>query len=123
MKMTAYLVTLLAIVATFWLGIGAMEKVSLSGLFILLLVSIPYLLGMWVLSRMKLHSTVIMVSVVMILLSLAGVYLIYDAFFLHPDPQSGLVFFTVPVYGFPIVLLTTAFAFAAERKHRLNQET
>jgi hypothetical protein len=117
MKPFAYLVTTLAIAATFWFGIDAMEeRFSASGLLILLLVSIPYLLGMWVLSRMKLVGTTLLVSVMLILLSLAGVFLIYDAFYLHPDAQSGLVFFTVPVYSFPVILLVTAIAFMMERK-------
>ena len=117
MKPFAYLVIIFAIAATFWFGIEAMEdRFSVSGLFLLLLLNVPYLLGMWVLSRMKLPRTTLLVSVVMILLSLAGVFLIYDAFYLHPDAQSGLVFFTVPVYSFPVILLVTAIAFMMERK-------
>jgi len=116
MKQAAYIITVLAIGATFWFGIEAMgDKFSLSGLLILLLVSIPYLFGMGVLSRMKERRTTIMLSVVLVLLSLVGVYLIYDAFFLHPDPQSGLVFFTLPVYGLPMIMIVSAIAFVMER--------
>ena len=116
MKRVAYIITVLAIGATFWFGIEAMgEKFSLSGLLILLLVSIPYLFGMGILFRMKERRTTMMLSIVLVLLSLVGVYLIYDAFFLHPDPQSGLVFFTLPVYGFSVIMVVSAIAFFMER--------
>ena len=117
MKIFAYIMTVLGIVATFGRGVYAMgETVTVKGLLILLVVMIPLLFGLWVLSRTKEKKSIAVMSAVLILLSLAGMAMLYDAFFLHPDAQSGLVFFVLPVYQFPVILIATAAVFFRERK-------
>jgi hypothetical protein len=91
------------------------ERVSFSGVLIVFLVIVPYLFGLWLLSRTKRPAAIYLVSIIMILISVSGAYLLYDALFLHPDAQSGLVFLTIPVYGFPVVMLTAAAVYIMQR--------
>ena len=117
MKTTAYLFVLSAIAATFYFAVISMgEKFDLKGLAIIFAVVIPYFLGLGLLFWVKQRTAVITASSVMIILSLLGSYMLYSSIVLHPDAQSGLVFFVLPVYQFPIVLITAVFAFFMERK-------
>jgi len=117
MKFFAYSITILGIVITFGLGVYAMgETVTVKGLLILLVIMLPLLFGLGVLSRTKEKKSIAVMSTVLILLSLAGMVMLYDAFSLHPDAQSGLVFFVLPVYQFPVILIATAAVFFRERK-------
>ena len=123
MKTSAYIITLLAIAATFYFAVIAMgDKFSVKGLAITFAVVIPYFLGLGLLYRVRSRTAVVTVSAVLIILSLLGTYMIYSSIILHPDAQSGLVFFVLPVYQFPIVLITAVFAFFMERRYILSKE-
>ncbi|BAF72039.1 hypothetical protein [Sulfurovum sp. NBC37-1] len=117
MKTTAYLLTILAIAATFYFAVISMgDKFNMKGLAIIFAVVIPYFLGLGLLFWVKSRTAVITASAVMIILSMLGTYMLYSSIILHPDAQSGLVFFVLPVYQFPIILITAVFAFFMERK-------
>lgn len=123
MRTSAYLLTLLAIAATFYFAVIAMgDKFNIKGLAIIFAVVIPYFLGMGLLYWVKSRTAVITASIVMIILSLLGMYMLYSSIILHPDAQSGLVFFVLPVYQFPIILITAVFAFFMDRKYCSHDE-
>ncbi len=117
LKKFSYFVTVSAILVTLGTGIYAMgESIKVSGLLILLLVIVPYLFGMWVLSRMKQEKTIRLLSFVLILLSVAGTAMLIDAMLLKNDAQGATVFFVLPVFQFPIVLISAAYGFFMQRK-------
>ncbi len=117
LKKLSYFVTTAAIIATFGIGIYAMgDSVKISGVFILLLVILPYLLGIWVLSRMKLVKTIRVVSYVLLAISILGTAMLVDAMFIHTDAQGGVTFFVLPVFQFPAVLLSAVYGFLAQRR-------
>jgi len=117
MKRAAYIITWAAIAAVFGLGIYAMgENVSLQGLGFLFVVVIPYLGGMWALLNMHFPLSEKILSWTLILLSIVGVYLICDALFIHPDPQSSWIFIALPVFLFPIVMIAGVVAYVIQRK-------
>ena len=117
LKKLTYFITMLAIISTLGIGIYAMgDQVKMSGLFILLLVILPYVAGAWVLSRMKLKKTIRVHSFVLLLISILSTSMLIDAMFIHPDAQGGVVFFVLPVFQFPAVLLSTAYCFLVQSK-------
>ena len=112
MKRVAALLLVTAWVLEFALGIQAMEdRLSLSGLGFLLLLSLPYLLGLGLLRLTRSPRAATPVAGLMIFLALAGSSVLLDAFYIHPDPQSGLALITVAVYGMPIVALAGAIGY------------
>jgi hypothetical protein len=116
MNTFAYLITVIAMIITVGLGIYVMdERFSASGALIMLMVIVPYLFGLWLLSKTTQSATARLVSSVLLILSVAGSYILYDALFIHPDAQSGLVFFVLPVYGLPVVILSAAAVFVMQR--------
>ena len=50
-------------------------------------------------------------------------YLYYDAFYVHPDPQSGLLFVFVGIWAFPVVALLWTIAFIIEKYTAEGNET
>jgi hypothetical protein len=117
MKQAAYIVTWAAIAAVFGLGIYAMgKKISIQGIGVLFVIVIPYLAGMWLLSRLQVRSSVRVIAWTLILLSLTGIYLISDAVFIHPTAQSSMIFMVLPVFIFPVVMLAGVIAFVLQRK-------
>lgn len=89
---------------------------KLSGFLVLMLINIPYLVGLGVVAWLKEDKSIWLMGSVLILLTLIGTYMLYSALVLHLDAQSGLVFFVVPVYTFPVVLITAVIAFVIGRK-------
>ena len=119
MKKITYLIVALAIAATFYFAVVSMgDEVSVKGLAVILAVTIPYFLGIGLLAWFKSRAAVMTMSIVMILLALVGSYMLYSSTMVHPDAQSGMAFFVVSVYQFPIILITAAFAFFMERRAR-----
>jgi len=119
MKQIAYLFILLAIAATFYFAIISMgDSFSFKGLATMFVVTVPYFAGMAFLAWFKSRGAVVTMAVGMIALSLLGTFMLYYSILLHPDAQSALTFFVLPVYQFPAVLILAAFAFFMERKAR-----
>lgn len=116
MKRVTYIITWIAIVATLWFGIDAMgETRSFSAFLILFVVIIPYLLGLWLLRISRVKKVIRLVSGIVSLLAIAGVYMLYRSLVLYPDAQSGMVFLVLPVYQFPVMLLTAAAVWIMQR--------
>ena len=117
LKKTAYAISSLSLLSVFSLGIYSMGgDISLEGILILLVTMIPMLYGIWTLTRVKQISAVRILSYALIALGIASLASLYDALFAHPDAQGGMVFFVIPVYQFPVLLIASASAFYINRK-------
>ena len=118
MKRSTIMVSILGIVVTLVLVLGRLEEFTPEVLPLLLLLVSPYLimlamafyLGEGGGSRFFTLSS-------WILLAMAGAFYL-DAFILHPDPQSGLVFVVVTTYQWGLLLPVLAIAYYLHRKEK-----
>jgi len=122
MKHSTIAVSILGIVMTLGLSLWRVRDFDLSAVAILLLFVSPYLTMLAMAFFLgdgggKRFFTLCS----WILLAMAAAFYL-DAFILHPDPQSGLVFFVVSTYQWALLLPVLAIAYYLHRKEKGNTQ-
>jgi len=120
MKKVAYGTALIAVLLTFAAGINATESIESSAVLFLLLNSVPYAL-ISVFLYFSRHQLMVWVnSILLLVLSLAGVATLLYEMFIHKDAQSALAFVVIPLYQLFIYLLLAlpAYLFTLKKNNK-----
>ena len=105
MKKIAYLMNMIGLVLT--VGIGLLQSFSFETMGYLLLIITPYLFAMLLTKWSKNSIAMMVMAGISSILMLAGIFLIIDAMYIHPQAQSGLAFPVVAVYQWVILLVVS----------------
>jgi hypothetical protein len=77
--------------------------------------NLPYLMILFLAGKASQARAIKVADIIGTLIVFSGVLLYADAAFLHPDPQGGLVFITVPFYQWLVLALWAGIHFLFRR--------
>lgn len=108
MKVFSTIVALLALVITGYIGMTNLDTpLTLAGIGFIGWALSPYLLLMILVKFTKRRLSLFVLSVLTFLVGVFGLVMFADAFYLHPDPQAGLVFAAVPFWQWSAILIVS----------------
>ena len=106
MKQLTYAITVLASIVVVGIGIHSMDTLSMTAIGFLIWAISPYLFALFMIERSRKSMAVKILFGVSLFIVVAGIYLLVDAMYLHPDAQGALAFVVVPMYQWMILLIT-----------------
>ena len=117
-KTIAYFVGILASSLTIVVGVLNMDTFTLGVMGFLVWAVSPYLYGM-ILPKLLSKRKAIIVSVLLIsVIATAGIFLLIDTMYIHPDAQSALAFVVIAAYQWGLLLLATIPIYVINKKGR-----
>lgn len=116
-KLISYGVNLLASLVTITVGILNMDTFALGAIGFLVWAISPYLFAVFMIKQRTQYTSTLVVTGVSSFISVAGIYLLVDAMYIHPDPQGALAFVVIPMYQWVILLIIALQSFSLEYYH------
>ena len=114
MKKIAYVIVVLGLLVTGGLGFSSLSQpltATAAGLLGWAVSPYPFLLFLLGRQHERVHA--VMVALLAIAVSVFGMAMLVDAFYVHPDAQAGLVFLVAPLWQWGGILLGGIYRLAA----------
>jgi Kef-type K+ transport system membrane component KefB len=108
-RLTVLLLCVTASITT-WFIVQLKPSSTSAGLWVAALLITPYAaMLVWLMARRRRRQSVEAWCVLAVLMAMAGLYILADAIYIHPDPQSAIAVLVVPVLQLIMFVLGALF--------------